>query len=107
MSSNTGILTKEEILGKHTGEHGIYLTKGQICGSDALDAMDEYAQQQERVRSIAFAEWFFSDENSYKEVYHSDDDNDGMWYDSFSEGINRHYYTTEQLYELYLKQTNQ
>lgn len=31
----------EEILSKHTGEEGIYLTHGQIRGSDALDAMKE------------------------------------------------------------------
>lgn len=35
--------TKEEILSKHTGETGIYLTHGMVRGSDALDAMDEYA----------------------------------------------------------------
>jgi len=34
--------TKEEILEKHTGETGIYLTKGMVRGSDALEAMDEY-----------------------------------------------------------------
>ena len=37
--------TKEEILSKHTGEEGIYLTHGTIRGSDALDAMEEYADQ--------------------------------------------------------------
>lgn len=33
----------KEILSKHTGETGIYLTKGQIRGSDAIEAMEEYA----------------------------------------------------------------
>jgi len=33
----------EEILSKHTGEEGVYLTKGLIRGSDALEAMEEYA----------------------------------------------------------------
>ena len=37
--------TREEILSKHTGESGIYLTRGMIRGSDALDAMQEYAEQ--------------------------------------------------------------
>jgi len=37
--------TAEEILSEHTGETGIYLTKGQIRGSDAIEAMDEYADQ--------------------------------------------------------------
>ena len=35
----------EKILSDHTGEEGIYLTKGMIRGSDALDAMEEYAKQ--------------------------------------------------------------
>src|SRR3990172_12753592 len=33
----------EEVLSKHTGETGIYLTKGMVRGSDALEAMEEYA----------------------------------------------------------------
>lgn len=33
----------EEILSKHTGEEGIYLTHGMIRGSDAIDAMLEFA----------------------------------------------------------------
>lgn len=37
--------TAEQILSEHTGETGIYLTKGQIRGSDALDAMEEYKNQ--------------------------------------------------------------
>ena len=37
--------TAEEILSKHTGEEGIYLTHGTIRGGDALDAMKEYADQ--------------------------------------------------------------
>ena len=37
--------TAEEILSKHTGETGIYLTHGMIRGSDALEAMGEYLQQ--------------------------------------------------------------
>lgn len=35
----------EEILSKHTGETGIYLTHGMIRGSDALEAMKEYKNQ--------------------------------------------------------------
>ena len=38
--------TAEEILSKHTGEEGIYLTKGMIRGDDALEAMQEYTSQQ-------------------------------------------------------------
>lgn len=37
--------TAEEILSKHTGQHGIYLTKGEVRGSDALEAMEEYGKQ--------------------------------------------------------------
>jgi len=37
--------TAEEILSKHTGKTGIYLTHGMIRGSDALEAMGEYLQQ--------------------------------------------------------------
>jgi len=37
-----GGMTSEEILSKHTGKEGIYLTKGMIRGSDALEAMEEY-----------------------------------------------------------------
>ena len=36
-------ITKEQILSKHTGKEGIYLTKGEVRGEDALDAMEEYA----------------------------------------------------------------
>ena len=32
----------EKILSKHTGKEGIYLTKGMVRGSDALEAMEEY-----------------------------------------------------------------
>jgi len=38
--------TKEEILSEVTGQEGIYLTKGLIQGSDALEAMETYAQHQ-------------------------------------------------------------
>jgi len=37
--------TAEEILSKHTGETGIYLTHGMVRGSDALEAMEEYRLQ--------------------------------------------------------------
>ena len=37
--------TAEEILSKHTGQNGIYLTRGTINGSEALDAMEEYSNQ--------------------------------------------------------------
>lgn len=53
-----------------------------------------------------FALWFVSDENPYQTEYHSDDDNDGKYYDYFSEGINRHYYTMNQLIEKYFEQLN-
>lgn len=37
--------TAVEILSKHTGKEGVYLTRGMINGSDAIDAMEEYAGQ--------------------------------------------------------------
>lgn len=37
--------TAEQILSEHTGEKGIYLTHGTIRGSDAISAMEEYANQ--------------------------------------------------------------
>lgn len=57
--------------------------------------------------AISFAEWVVSDNNAAPNKYNSDDDNNGKWCDAFSEGINRHYYTTEQLYQLYRKQSKQ
>ena len=54
--------------------------------------------------TIGFAEWVVSDNNPAPNKYNSDDDNNGKWCDAFSEGINRHYYTTEQLYKIYRKQ---
>jgi hypothetical protein len=56
--------------------------------------------------AIGFAEWVVSDNNPAPNKYNSDDDNNGKWCDAFSEGINRHYYTTEQMYKLY-KQSKQ
>ena len=44
-----------------------------------------------------------SDDNSYNKKYYSDDDNNGKWYDEFSEGINRHYKTTKELYNIYIQ----
>lgn len=38
--------TPEQILSENTGEDGIYLTKGMVSGSDALDAMKEYGIQE-------------------------------------------------------------
>lgn len=37
--------TAEEILSAHTGATGIYLTHGEVRGSDALEAMEEYSNQ--------------------------------------------------------------
>jgi len=37
--------TAEQILSEHTGETGIYLKKGMIRGSDAMEAMEEYKNQ--------------------------------------------------------------
>lgn len=39
-------LTEIDILSKHTGEVGIYLTKGMVKGSDALEAMSDFASQE-------------------------------------------------------------
>ena len=53
--------TPEEILSEHTGEVGIYLTKGMIRGSDALEAMRELftqCQQDNVVEIIHFATWY-------------------------------------------------
>ena len=50
---------KEKILGKHTGETGIYLTHGMVRGSEALEAMDELS----KIVAIAFAKWV--PENAY------------------------------------------
>lgn len=57
--------------------------------------------------AIGFAEWVVSDNNPAPNKYNSDDDNNGKWCDAFSEGINRHYYKTEELYKLYRKQSKQ
>lgn len=54
-------------------------------------------------RATWFADWMISEDNPYNKRYTSDDDNDGLWYDEFSEGTNRHYYTTEELFVKYLK----
>jgi len=37
-------MTAEEVLSKHTGKVGMYLTKGDHYGKDVLEAMEEYAQ---------------------------------------------------------------
>lgn len=49
---------------------------------------------------IGFPEW--KDSEGFTKISYSDDDNNGKWYDEFSEGINRHYLTIEQLYAKYL-----
>lgn len=54
---------------------------------------------------LKFAKWFASDDNPYQKEYNSDDDNDGKFYDYFSEGINRHYFTIEQLLLKYMEET--
>lgn len=94
--------SKEEILRSQIGLLPMAnLTEGQRQSIYA--AMDEYAKQE----SIAFVEWFASDNNPYQKQYNSDDDNDGKWYDYYSEGINRHYFTTEQLYTLFTQSKNE
>jgi predicted DNA-binding protein len=42
---NDELKSADETLSKHTGEEGIYLTRGMVRGSDALEAMEEYASQ--------------------------------------------------------------
>lgn len=37
--------TYKEILSRHTGETGIYLEKGMVRGSDAIEAHEEYLNQ--------------------------------------------------------------
>jgi hypothetical protein len=39
------IKTAEEILSKHTGLKVIYITHGTLSGYEAIDAMEEYANQ--------------------------------------------------------------
>ena len=77
--------TAEEILSEHTGEKGIYLTHGTIRGSDALDAMKEYSQQEVAkvfssnnslpfAKAMKFTKWFienweFIDDTTAGNVY--------------------------------------
>lgn len=42
---NDELKSADETLSKHTGEEGIYLTRGMVRGSDALEAMEEYTDQ--------------------------------------------------------------
>lgn len=75
-----------------------------ICFDQMRDRLAAASTISEPKDAISFVEWFASDNNPYPDKYSSDDDNDGKWHDAFSEGINRHYYTTEQLYKIYRKQ---
>lgn len=54
-----------------------------------------------KIEAVGFTEWFISDDNPYQKKYSSNDDNDGKWHDEFSEGINRHYFTMAELYNIY------
>lgn len=80
-------------------------------GNKVTEHLVQILQLQKQIESgedaIGFAEWVVSDNNPAPNKYNSDDDNNGKWCDAFSEGINRHYYTTEQLYQLYRKQPKQ
>lgn len=64
--------------------------------------MDEYAQQQERVTAIAFAEWL---SNYDKGIVPRNENGKVVWY--FNDGESVYNGSTESVYELYLNQTNQ
>lgn len=83
---------------KYSGETWCYACKKQVKAASTIPSGSE------AVDKFGFMEWAMSDENSFNKRYSSDDDNDGKWYDEFTEGVSRHYYTTESLYQLYLKQ---
>lgn len=109
------MLTKEEILKESIDEikdsfmldEGIDFFDGEV--SSVYEAMDIHAEQQ----AIAFAEWI--KDNYYTRNLNSDDD---RWYKYFSHredllsgvviqsGISE-YFTTDQLYQLFLQSQNQ
>ena len=65
-------------------------------------AMSQYAQQQERVRSIAFAEWMAIRGYKRSQWYHD------KWYiPTNPQIVETNQPTTEQLYEIFDKETQQ
>ena len=112
-ANNTGILSKEEILENVSDErrdcfqfgNNLDLFDGQA--STVFEAMSQYAQQQERVTAIAFAEW--TQDNRWY-TYEN-----GKWRYTFEHGTamrkesyeKNYVKTTEQLYNLFLQDTNE
>ena len=92
---------EEEIL----NDNGFNIPKEWSSGiyKDRYERIKITMQENAREMSIGFVEYFQSDENPYQYQYDSDDDNNGKWYNYFSEGINRHYLTTSQVYTKYLE----
>lgn len=78
---------KEKILGKHTGETGIYLTHGMVRGSEALESMDELS----KIVAIAFAKFI----NGHRLDFQTATP-DGYWI-----GLDMKRYSTEELYDLF------
>lgn len=96
-------MTKEEIIIKNVPGDCIWNEAQHLINTPfeyVYNAMNEHARQ----ISIGFAKW--KGEEGYTKIYHYNDDNDGKWYDENYMGINRHYYTTEQLYNEYLESLN-
>jgi hypothetical protein len=99
MANNTGILSREDILENlpyaYDGMIGkkVPLSERMFFGNDVLEAMSQYAQQ--------FAEWLYS------KAYNSYDSNGKNCGWLLHDGMDGNIYTTEQLYEIFDKQTNQ
>lgn len=106
-SGDTFILirTLEGIMRADINDWIIKGVKGEFypCKPDIFQQSYEPASHtpEQEGEAISFAEWIVSDDNPYQKRYDSDDDNDGKWYDYFSQGINRHYFTTAELYKVF------
>lgn len=105
-SQTTNIITMNEetehkkrlaMLELHLGSE--YYRTGEFH-NNISNAMGEYADIKAKEVAIGYDEW--KESEGWTKRYNSDDDNDGKWYNEHYEGINRHYRTSQQLYQLYL-----
>lgn len=102
MDNNTGILNNEITEANFINLANNMIGTGLLpTGKANYELAKDYAQQQERVAAIAFAEWLNS------KAYNSYDSNGKNCGWNLHDGMDGNIYTTDQLYELYLKQTNQ
>lgn len=56
---------------------------------------------QDKIIAVAFAEWIFK--NRYQRYWGSDNPNNDKWYIQYTHA-NRNYFTTEQLFDIFIKE---